>query len=366
MKTYHKHLKVQDKTSKFYIPQLKLESGELLENVEIAYTTYGTLSEKGDNAVLIFHALTGSHMLAGNYKKEDNVNIPWNDELEIGWWDEFVGPNKIIDTNKYFVVCANYLGGCYGSTGPNSINIKTGEIYGDDFPFISFKDIEISQKLLLDDLGVVSLEAVIGPSIGGLMALEFSLLYPDYVKNLISISSGYRLSTIQLLHNLEQAYILDLAKSSNGREAEYLSLARMIAHKTYISLELLSSRAKDESKYDKNFLDGFLSTSQESYMMHQGEKFIQRFTPESYNSIIKGWQNFYIDTKEIKKLENINVLIISVDSDVCFYPEEQVEFENLLKENGIKTTVKVINSTKGHDCFLLEPELFKKEFQNFI
>ena len=133
------------------------------------------------------------------------------------------------------------------------------------------------------------------------MALEFSLLYPDYVKNLISISSGYKLSTIQLLHNLEQAYILNLAKSSNGREAEYLSLARMIAHKTYISLELLSSRAKDESKYDKNFLEGFLSTSQESYMMHQGEKFIERFTPESYNSIIKGWQNFYIDTKEIKK-----------------------------------------------------------------
>ena len=116
-------MKVQDKTSKFYIPQLKLESGELLENVEIAYTTYGTLSEKGDNAILIFHALTGSHMLAGNYKKEDNLDIPWNDELEIGWWDEFVGPNKIIDTNKYFVICANYLGGCYGCTGPNSLNI---------------------------------------------------------------------------------------------------------------------------------------------------------------------------------------------------------------------------------------------------
>ena len=359
-------MKVQDKSSKFYIPQLKLESGELLENVEIAYTTYGTLSEKGDNAVLIFHALTGSHMLAGNYKKEDNLDIPWNDELDIGWWDAFVGANKIIDTNKYFVVCANYLGGCYGSTGPNSINKKTGEIYGDEFPLISFKDIEISQKLLLNNLGIVSLKAVVGPSIGGLMALEFSLLYPDYVKNLISISSGYKLSTIQLLHNLEQAYILDLGKSSNGREDEYLALARMIAHKTYISLELLSSRAKDESKYDKNFIEGFLSTSQESYMMHQGEKFIQRFTPETYTSIIKGWQNFYINTEDIKKLKNINVLIISVDSDVCFYPEEQIEFARLLKENGIKTTEKVINSTKGHDCFLLEPELFREEFRNFI
>ena len=359
-------MKVQDKPSKFYIPQLELESSELLEDVEIAYTTYGSLSEEGDNAILIFHALTGSHMLAGNYKKEDNLDIPWNEELDIGWWDGFVGPNKIIDTNKYFVVCANYLGGCYGSTGPNSINIKTGEIYGDDFPFISFKDIEISQKLLLDDLGVLSLEAVVGPSIGGLMALEFSLEYPEYVKNIISISSGYKLSTIQLLHNLEQAYVLDLAKTSDERKSEYLSLARMIAHKTYISLELLSSRAKDESKYNKEFINGFLTSSQESYMMHQGEKFIQRFTPESYNSIIKGWQNFYIDTKEIKKLKNINVLIISVDSDVCFYPEEQIEFANLLNENGINTIRKTINSTKGHDCFLLEPELFKKELLDFI
>ena len=119
-------MKVQNKTSKFYIPQFQLDSGELLENVEIAYTTYGTLSEKGDNAVLIFHALTGSHMLAGNYSQEENSEIPWNDELEIGWWDEFVGINKLIDTEKYFVVCANYLGGCYGTTGPNSIDNKTG------------------------------------------------------------------------------------------------------------------------------------------------------------------------------------------------------------------------------------------------
>ncbi|GIS38403.1 MAG: hypothetical protein Ct9H90mP10_08040 [Actinomycetota bacterium] len=134
---------------------------------------------------------------------------------------------------------------------------KTGEIYGDDFPFISFKDIEISQKLLLDDLGVVSLEAVIGPSIGGLMALEFSLLYPDYVKNLISISSGYRLSTIQLLHNLEQAYILDLAKSSNGREAEYLSLARMIAIKPIFHLSYYQVEQKMKVSTIKTFLRDF-------------------------------------------------------------------------------------------------------------
>ncbi len=359
-------MKAQSNSSKFYIPQFKLDSGELLENVEIAYTTEGKLSESRDNAILVFHALTGSHMLAGSYQKIDNPDIPWNEELETGWWDGFVGPNKIIDTNRYFVVCANYLGGCYGSTGPSSINNSSNEKYGYDFPSISFQDIEISQKLLLDYLNVKSLEAVIGPSIGGLMALEFCTIYPEYVKKLISISSGYKLSTLQTLHNLEQAYILDLGRESNNRNSEYLSLARMVAHKTYISLELLSNRAKSETLYDDGLIKGFLSTPQESYMMHQGEKFIERFTPESYLSIIKGWQNFKIEQKDLNKLKDIETLVISVDSDVCFYPEEQKEFLEILNNHEVKTTYTTINSTKGHDSFLLEPELFEHTLKNFL
>ena len=200
-------MKVQNSSNKFFIPQFTLETGEILKEVEIAYSTYGELSKDGKNGVLIFHALTGSQLLSGNFSSQDFPEIPWNEELETGWWDEFVGPNKIIDTNKYFVVCANYLGGCYGSTGPNSKNSTTGDTFGYDFPHISFKDIEESQKLLLDHIGVTHLEAVIGPSIGGLMALEFCTLYPDFVNKLISISSGYKLSTLQLLHNLEQGYI---------------------------------------------------------------------------------------------------------------------------------------------------------------
>ena len=359
-------MKAQSNTSKFYIPQLKLDSGDALDGVEIAYTTNGILSDSGDNAILVFHALTGSHMLAGQFVKSDNPDIPWNEELETGWWDDFVGPNKIIDTNKYFVVCANYIGGCYGSTGPSSEDQVTRESYGYNFPFISFKDIEISQKLLLDNLGVKSLEAVIGPSIGGLMALEFCTLYPNFVNKLISISSGYQLSTIQLLHNLEQAYILDLSKDSKLRKEEYLSLARMIAHKTYISLELLSNRAKNESLYEDDVIEGFLDSPQESYMMHQGEKFIERFTPESYYSIIKGWQNFSLDINRINNLKNIKTLVISVDSDVCFYPEEQIDFVNILKENKVQTTHHMIQSTKGHDSFLLEPELFQEIIKNFL
>ncbi len=359
-------MKAQSKTSKFCIPQFKLDSSEVLENVEVAYTTYGTLSKSRDNAILVFHALTGSHMLAGKFTEIDNPSIPWNEELEVGWWDDFVGSNKIIDTDKYFVVCANYLGGCYGSTGPNSINSDTGKEYGYSFPNISFKDIVISQKFLLDHLGVTSLEAVVGPSIGGLMALKFCTLFPKYVNKLISISSGYKLSTIQLLHNLEQAYILDLSRDSKKRKDEYLALARMIAHKTYISLELLSTRAKSRSLYDDGLIDGFLNSSQESYMMYQGEKFIERFTPESYNSIITGWQNFNLEIDTIKKLKDIKTLVISVDTDVCFYPEEQQEFLKVLKDYKIKTNYSIIKSSKGHDSFLLEPELFEDIFKNFL
>ena len=140
-------MKAQSNTSKFYIPQLKLDSGETLDDVEVAYTTNGILSESGDNAILIFHALTGSHMLAGQFTKNDNPGIPWNEELEIGWWSDFVGPNKIIDTNKYFVVCANYIGGCYGSTGPNSRNpITASKDITPKWSSNSFCDTSISLK----------------------------------------------------------------------------------------------------------------------------------------------------------------------------------------------------------------------------
>ena len=198
------------------------------------------------------------------------------------------------------------------------------------------------------------------------MALEFCTMYPQYVKKLISISSGYKLSTLQTLHNLEQAYILDLGRESNNRNNEYLSLARMVAHKTYISLELLSNRAKSETLYDDDLIKGFLSTPQESYMMHQGEKFIERFTPESYLSIIKGWQNFKIEQEDLNKLKDIETLVISVDSDVCFYPDEQKDFLAVLNNHEINTTYTTINSTKGHDSFLLEPELFEDTLKNFL
>ena len=364
---FHKLLTVQNKNIKNYlVPKLELECGDFLEEVNLAYTTYGNLSESGDNAILVFHALTGSHLLAGKYQRFDDMNLPWNEELEIGWWDEFVGSGKMIDTDKYFVICVNYLGGCYGSTGPNSINNKTKKIYGDSFPQVTFKDIESSQKLVCEMLGVKSLYAVAGASIGGLMALEFATSYPQYVNKIISISSSYKLSTIQLLHNLEQAYILELAKDSNTRKEEYLSLARMVAHKTYISLELLAERARGESKYTDNEMGYFLNTPQESYMMHQGEKFIERFSMDSYRTIINAWQNFKLNEKELKKVKEKEVLVLSIDSDVCFYPEEQTELVNVLNSNNANVSYYLLHSDKGHDAFLLEPDIFFEPISSYL
>ena len=272
----------------------------------------------------------------------------------------------MVDTDKYFVICVNYLGGCYGSTGPNSIDKITNNIYEDSFPQITFKDIENSQKLVCDMLGVKSLHAVAGASIGGLMALEFAINYPEYVDKTISISSSHKVSTIQLLHNLEQAYILDLAKDSKSRQEEYLSLARMVAHKTYISLDLLSERAKAESKYIDNEMGYFLKTPQESYMMHQGEKFIERFNSDSYRTIINAWQNFKIDEKDIKKLNGKEVLVLSVDSDVCFYPEEQIELMDILELNNVCVNYFLLHSDKGHDAFLLEPDIFFEPISTYL
>ena len=191
--TFLKLLTVQNKNIQNYlVPKLELECGDVLEDVELAYTTYGKLSDSRDNAILVYHALTGSHLISGKYERFDDKNLPWNEELEIGWWDEFVGSGKMVDTDKYFVICVNYLGGCYGSTGPNSIDKITKNIYGDRFPQITFKDIENSQKLVCDMLGVKSLHAVAGASIGGLMALEFAINYPKYVDKIISISSSHK------------------------------------------------------------------------------------------------------------------------------------------------------------------------------
>ena len=168
-----------------------LRTEESLPEFTLAYETYGTLNEDASNAILLFHALTGSQHAAGLNTSVAGVGDRWTSECHVGWWDLFIGPRRALDTDKYFVICANFLGGCYGSTGPSSINPLTGKTYGGKFPTLRFADIVDAQLLLVDHLGITKLHAVVGSSVGGIMALSLATRYPDRVKNIISIGSGY-------------------------------------------------------------------------------------------------------------------------------------------------------------------------------
>lgn len=352
-----------------------LESGETLGPVQIAYETYGQLSEVRDNAILVFHALSGSAHAAG-YNPRLGDNPYWTEECHIGWWDAFIGPGKCIDTDRYFVICANYLGGCYGSTGPQSPNPKTGRYYGSDFPDITIGDIVRSQVPLLDALGVEKLLAVVGGSMGGMLAQDFALRHPERVQLVVPIATGLRVPALTKMHNFEQLFALQ--EDPNFNRGDYydgprpwqgLVLARMISHKTFVHLDALQERAKGEIVQADDDLKGYRLRHQiESYMLHQGKKFAQRFDANTYVKILTAWQTFDIATTfgggdrvaAYRRSADAGhrYLVFTIDSDVCFWPEEQAEIVEALKANRIDHHYITVHSDKGHDSFLLEPELY--------
>ena len=351
----------------------ELKSGEHLSSFTLAYEVYGELSEKKDNAVLLFHALSASQHAAGINENVDDLTVEWDKECQIGWWDEFIGPGKALDTNKYFIICANYLGGCYGSTGPGSENPETGRPYGSDFPRVSITDIVKSQIELINDLGINQLHATVGSSLGGLMAISLAAQYPNKVKNVVALASGIKTSVLQRIHNLEQITAIESDKDFSegnyydGRHPEKgLALARMIGHKVFISLATLERRASKEIKKEEDSSWYQIQSSIESYMLHQGQKFVKRFDANTYLRILDAWQSFDIlkesgfdNFKDMfSRCTHQNYLIFTINSDVCFYPHQQEELRKALSEGGINPMHITVHSEKGHDSFLLEPELF--------
>ena len=331
------------------------------------------MSEKKDNAILLFHALSASQHAAGINENVDNLKVEWDKECQTGWWDEFIGPGKALDTNKYFIICANYLGGCYGSTGPGSENPKTGKPYGSDFPRVSITDIVNSQIELIKDLGIDQLHATVGSSLGGLMAISLAAQNPDKVKNVVALASGIKTSVLQRIHNLEQ--ITAIESDQDFSDGNYydgshpekgLALARMIGHKVFISLATLERRASKEIKKEEDSSWYQIQSSIESYMLHQGQKFVKRFDANTYLRILDAWQNFDIlkesgfdNFKDMfSRCTHQNYLIFTINSDVCFYPHQQEELRKALSEGGINPMHITVHSEKGHDSFLLEPELF--------
>jgi len=359
----------------------KTVDGTVLKDAVLAYETYGELNEKADNAILVFHALSGSQHLAGQNDEVEGVPY-WTDECQVGWWDDFVGPGKAIDTNHFFVVCANYLGGCYGSTGPSSLNDETGRIYGASFPAISIGDIVHSQVRLLDHLGIGKLHATVGASLGGILAMTLATLYPYRVNNVVPIATGVSVTPLQAIHNFEQIFAIETDPafnegnySLNAPPARGLAMARMIGHKTYVSLEAIQERARSLILHPTDELSWYeLKHNLESYMWHQARKFVTRFDANTYLRILNAWQRFDLAAEAgchniveaLEACEGQHFLIFSIDSDVCFYPKEQADLAQWLKEAGVDSTRITVHSDKGHDSFLLEPVLYQAYLRAFL
>jgi homoserine O-acetyltransferase len=352
------------------------DSGALMDDLTLAYETYGALNPRKSNAILLFHALSGTQHAAGYCESVPGTGNRWTEDCKHGWWDLFIGPGKALDTNKFFIICANYLGGCYGSSGPTSINPATGKPYGPNFPQVSSADVVRSQVRLLDQLGITKLHAVLGNSIGGLLTLNLATMFPERVHLVISCASGLRTTVLSRLTVFEQVLAIENDPHFQGGNYDEnkapelgLALARMISHKTFVHLDAIERRARGEVVQRNNALGWYqLSHNVESYMLHQGRKFVKRFDANTYLRICNLWLRY--DPLRAAGVESVDALfdisaaaghkwlVFSIDSDFCFYPEEQAELVRALEDSQVPVMHITTHSDKGHDSFLLEPELY--------
>ncbi len=346
---------------------LTLESGLSLPSFDLVYETYGELNAKKSNAILICHALTGDHHVAGYHSMDDK---------KPGWWDAYIGPGKPIDTNKFFVIGLNNLGGCKGSTGPMSINPATDKPYGRDFPIVTVKDWVLTQTMLADALGIDSFAAVIGGSLGGMQALQWSIDYPQRVKHAVVIAAAPKLSAQNIGFNeVARQAIRSDPDFHDGHYYEHnvvprrgIKLARMLGHITYLSDE--SMRAKfgrelREGKINFNFDTEF---QVQSYLQYQGESFVDRFDANSYLIMTKTLDYFdpakeYNDdlAKALEKTDT-RFLVISFTSDWRFAPERSREIVKALLDSNKSVSYAEIKANQGHDAFLIP----NTDYQNVL
>ena len=344
-------------TQYFSFDGFKLEDGENLSTVTIAYETYGTLNEKKNNAILILHALSGDAHAAGVHEGQNNP----------GWWDTMIGPGKAFDTNKYFIICSNVLGGCKGSTGPSSNNPKTGRPYALDFPVISINDMVDVQKHLIDHLGIEKLLTVVGGSMGGMQALSWLVRYPERIRSAVPIATAARHSPQQIAFNEvgRQAIMADPSWNAGNYYGgsppdKGLSVARMVGHITYMS-DVSMAEKFGRQKKDKTHPFKFTADFEvEGYLRYRGDNFVKRFDANTYLYITKAMDNF--DASEGKPLHDVlqgiraKVLVVAFKSDWLYPAYQSKEILKACKHAGVETTYCEVESTYGHDAFLLEIE----------
>jgi homoserine O-acetyltransferase/O-succinyltransferase len=337
------------------------KTGQTIPGFTLRYETYGALNATRDNAILICHALSGDHHCAGWHSPADR---------KPGWWNNLIGPGKAVDTRRFYVICANVLGGCQGSTGPSSINPETGRPYGILFPFVTIRDMVRAQKLLLDHLGVEELHGIIGGSMGGMQALLFAIEYPRFVRRVLAMATTGRESAQAIAFNEvgRQAIMQDPAwnrgdypKDAGPRVG--LAIARMMAHITYVSDASMDRkfgrRRKEGANADAYTFD--VQFEVEGYLRHQGQSFINRFDANSYLYITRALDQFDL-AHAYGSLEGAfagveaETLVVGFTSDWLFPPEQNRQLALALLRAGKRASYAELNTDLGHDSFLLESE----------
>ena len=343
---------------------LTLASGSILKNFKLAYKTFGSLNKNKSNAILVCHALTGDQYVSGHNP------ITGKD----GWWSRMVGPNKPIDTNKFFVICSNVLGGCAGSTGPKEKENDEQNIYGGNFPSVTIKDIVSAQLKLLDALAIDQLFSVVGGSMGAMQALQWSIDFPNRIKSIIHIAGALKHSAQNIaFHEVGRQAIMNDPNWHKGNYTENnaipergLSVARMIAHITYLSEDAMHRKFGRKLQSRDIISFGFDADFQiESYLRYQGKSFVDRFDANSYLYLTRAMDYFDHSESYRKTLEfvnnqknNIKYLVISFTSDWLFPTKENKEIVEILNSLSKNVSFLEIDTDKGHDSFLLdEPEL---------
>jgi homoserine O-acetyltransferase len=339
-----------------------LESGEKLGPITLAYETYGELNAEKSNVILVLHAFSGDAHVAG----------------EGGWWADLIGPEKgIIDTNRYFVICSNVIGGCKGSTGPSSINPKTGKPYGLSFPLVSIGDIVQAQRHLIDHLGIKKLLSVVGGSMGGMQVLQWMVSYPDRIRSAIPIATTLKHTPQQIAFNEvgRQAVMAD----PDWRNGDYydssppakgLAVARMIGHITYMSDTSMAEKFGRRTKTDKELFKFGADFEVEGYLRYRGDNFVKRFDANSYLYITKAIDYFNIlnghSLGSVFKGLKAKVLVLAFKSDWLYPAYQSQEIVKACKLAGVDASYCEINSTYGHDSFLLEIEQEAQLISGFL
>ncbi len=362
-------MKIEEKIAKFN-DSITLESGEVLESFELIYETYGKLNSNNSNAILVCHALNASHHVAGLDKNN-----------QLGWWDNMIGSQKPINTDLFYVVGVNNLGSCFGSTGPASTNPYTKKPYGSDFPLLTVEDWVKTQEMLANYLGINKFAAIIGGSLGGMQVLQWSISFPERIKHAIIIASTASLTAQNIAFNeiARRAILTDPLfhggnyYSKNTYPKVGLSIARMLAHITYLSQDGMTTKFGRNLQSKENYSFSYdIDFQIESYLRYQGEKFSHKFDANSYLLITRVLD--YFDPAEkfngdlIEALSNVkaNFLLISFTSDWRFPPSHSKKLVSALLANEVSVSYSEIKSHHGHDSFLLEDTEYHQTIRSYF